>query len=66
MIGINNNIGSLNWLVWAILIFFIIKVRHPQTYSEDEAPLGTGRMLTGWFTYFIFIVSFCPVPVYEM
>lgn len=66
MIGINSNIGSLNWLVWALLIFFIIKIRHPQTYSEDEAPLGTGRMLTGWFTYFIFIVSFCPVPVYEM
>ncbi|HMQ68574.1 MAG TPA: site-2 protease family protein [Ignavibacteria bacterium] len=66
LIGINNNIGSLNWLVWAILIFFVIKIRHPQTYSETEAPLGPGRMLTGWFTYFIFIVSFCPVPVFEV
>lgn len=66
LIGINNNAGSLNWLIWAILIFFIIKIKHPQTYSEDEAPLGQGRMLTGWFTYFIFIVSFCPVPVFEV
>lgn len=63
--GFNFNYGSINWLVWAVLIFFVIKVKHPQTYSESEAPLDTNRMLIGWFTYFIFIVSFCPVPVYE-
>lgn len=65
-IGIENNIGSVNWLVWAIMIFFVIKIKHPPTYSAFEEPLGTGRMLTGWFTFFIFIVSFCPVPVYEL
>lgn len=62
---ININIGSLNWLLWAILIFFVIKIKHPETYSESEEPLDNTRMITGWFTYFIFIVSFCPVPVYE-
>jgi membrane-associated protease RseP (regulator of RpoE activity) len=65
LIGINNNSGSLNWLVWALLIFFVIKIKHPPTYHESEEPLDTNRMLIGWFTYFIFIVSFCPVPVYE-
>jgi membrane-associated protease RseP (regulator of RpoE activity) len=57
--------GSLNWLLWAILIFFIIRIKHPQTYHESEEPLDSRRMLVGWFTFFIFIVSFCPVPVFE-
>ena len=64
--GININIGSINWLVWALLILFVIKIKHPPTYSEFEEPLGTGRMITGWFTFFIFIVSFSPVPVFEV
>jgi hypothetical protein len=65
LIGINSNLGSVNWLIWAALIFFVIKIRHPQTYYEGEEPLDSKRMLVGWFTYFIFIVSFCPVPVFE-
>ncbi|MEP7147151.1 MAG: site-2 protease family protein [bacterium] len=65
LIGINNNSGSINWLVWAALIFFVIKIKHPPTYSENEEPLDHKRMLIGWSTFFIFIVSFCPVPVYE-
>lgn len=66
LIGIENEYGSVNWLVWALMIFFIIKIKHPPTYSVFEEPLGPGRMLTGWFTFFVFIVSFCPVPVYEL
>ena len=65
LIDINLNIGSINWLVWAILIFFVIKITHPETVTELDEPLGAGRMLTGWFTFFIFFVSFCPVPVFE-
>jgi membrane-associated protease RseP (regulator of RpoE activity) len=66
LLGVNNNIGSINWLIWAILIFFVIKIKHPPTYSESEEPLDSTRMLIGWLTYFIFIVSFYPVPVYEV
>ncbi len=66
LIDVNINIGSINWIIWAALIFFVIKIKHPETYSESEEPLDAGRMLVGWFTYFIFIVSFCPVPVYEV
>lgn len=66
LIGLNYNFGSVNWLVWAVLIFFVIKIKHPPVYSESEEPLDKRRMLVGWLTYFIFIVSFCPVPVYEV
>lgn len=66
LLNISTGFGSLNWLVWALLIFFVIKIKHPPTYSESEEPLGKGRMLTGWFTFFIFIISFCPVPVFEV
>ncbi|MDZ4711970.1 MAG: site-2 protease family protein [bacterium] len=63
---INLNFGSLNWLLWAILIFFVIKIKHPPVYSESEEPLSAGRMITGWFTFVIFVISFCPVPVYDV
>ncbi|MBK8550378.1 MAG: site-2 protease family protein [Ignavibacteria bacterium] len=65
LIGVNNDSGSINWLIWALLIFFVIKIKHPPTYHESEEPLDSKRMLIGWFTFFIFIVSFCPVPVFE-
>jgi len=66
LLGINNNNGSLNWLIWALLIFFVIKIKHPPTFPGDDAPLDKKRMLIGWFTFFIFIVTFCPVPVYDI
>ena len=64
--GINANFGSLNWLVWAGLIFFIIKIKHPPICIDENEPLGKVRMLLGWFSFFIFIVSFCPVPIWEV
>lgn len=64
--GLDVNIGSANWLVWAILIFFVIKIKHPPICDDLDSPLGKGRLITGWFTFFIFVVSFCPVPVYEL
>jgi membrane-associated protease RseP (regulator of RpoE activity) len=62
--GINLNFGSLNWLIWAFFIFFIIKIKHPPVSEYDTEPLGTLRQITGWFSYFIFITSFTPVPVF--
>ncbi len=53
--------GSLNWLVWALLILFIIKIKHPDIVTDHEE-LGTTRLTLGWFSFFIFITTFCPVP----
>jgi membrane-associated protease RseP (regulator of RpoE activity) len=52
--------GLSNWLVWALLIFFIIKIEHPPLY--DPEPIGLKRKLWGVFALFMFISSFTPVP----
>ncbi len=63
LIGLNYNFGSANWLVWAILIFFVIKVKHPPVVSDMNEPLGTVRTILGWISFIIFVISFCPIPV---
>jgi len=66
LLNINLNIGSLNWLVWAILIFFVIKIKHPPICNDIDSPLGLRRTIIGWFTFFIFVVSFCPIPISDL
>jgi membrane-associated protease RseP (regulator of RpoE activity) len=53
--------GLFNWFIWAILIFFVIKIEHPPFY--DPEPLGTGRKLWGVFALFMFVSSFTPVII---
>jgi membrane-associated protease RseP (regulator of RpoE activity) len=65
LIGLNINFGSANWLVWAILIFFIIKIKHPPIVTDIHEPLGTFRTILGWISFIIFVISFCPVPILE-
>lgn len=52
--------GLLNWLVWSILIFFVIKIDHPPIYDPED--LCVRRKLLGLFALFMFISSFTPVP----
>lgn len=55
--------ASPGWLLWAILIFFIIKVKHPPLVDNMNEPLGKTRIILGWLSYLIFLISFCPVPI---
>ncbi len=64
LIDINVDFGSINWLVWALLITFAIKIPHPPTVNHDPEPLSKTRMAIGWFTFLILILSFAPVPIY--
>ncbi len=64
LIDINVDFGSVNWLVWALLITFVIKIPHPPTVNHDPEPLSKTRMAIGWFTFLILILSFAPVPIY--
>ena len=54
------NIGWSGWLFWAVILFFVIKVKHPPVY--DDTPLDRGRVLIGYLTILIFILCFIPAP----
>jgi membrane-associated protease RseP (regulator of RpoE activity) len=54
------NIGWSGWLFWAVILFFVIKVKHPPIY--DDAPLDEKRKIIGYLTIAMFIVCFIPAP----
>jgi membrane-associated protease RseP (regulator of RpoE activity) len=56
------NLYSTNWWLWTLLIFFVIRLKHPPTLHDDLS-LNLGRKLLGWISYAIFIVSFSPNPM---
>jgi membrane-associated protease RseP (regulator of RpoE activity) len=58
------NLGYSGWLVWALILYFIIKLKHPPI--PDPVPLDTGRMYVGYLSLFILIISFSPAPIVLM
>jgi membrane-associated protease RseP (regulator of RpoE activity) len=60
VVGINLEIGWTGWLFWCLILFFVIKIDHPPVM--DTTPLDTKRMVIGWLTILIFIISFSPNP----
>lgn len=56
------NFFSLNYLVWTLLIFFIVKFKHPPTLN-DFMPLSRTEKILGYLGYIIFILAFIPMPL---
>jgi membrane-associated protease RseP (regulator of RpoE activity) len=52
-----------NWYLWILLIFFVIRLKHPPTMN-DQIQLGGGRRILAWCSYLIFITCFSPMPLY--
>jgi len=50
------------WFLWAFLAAVIIKLKHPPTL-DDSARLTKGRIILGWISIFLFILTFMPVPL---
>ncbi|MEA1996891.1 MAG: site-2 protease family protein, partial [Gemmatimonadota bacterium] len=50
------------WIVWALLILVLIRVKHPRIIDE-EIPLDRSRKLIGIATIVIFILTFMPMPI---
>ena len=44
------------WFLWGIIGKFFVKLHHPP--AVDESPIGTGRMVLGWFAIIMLISSF--------
>jgi membrane-associated protease RseP (regulator of RpoE activity) len=54
--------GVPSGIVYAILLFIMLRIRHPQALDETDS-LGTGRILIAITTLLIFILSFVPIPI---
>jgi len=52
--------GLINWLVWSLLIFFVIKIEHPPLL--DNEPVDFKRKIWGVIALLIFVSSFTPSP----
>lgn len=60
LIDNNFGIGWLGWLFWALILRFIIKIKHPPVAWFEELDLK--RKLLGAFSIIILIISFSPTP----
>jgi membrane-associated protease RseP (regulator of RpoE activity) len=54
------NFGWTGWLFWAVILNFVIKVKHPPVVNFE--PLDPTRMMIGYLSLFILIISFSPSP----
>ena len=53
-------IGWSGWFIWALLLFFIVKLEHPPV--EVFLPLDNRRKALGWISIIIFFLSFSLTP----
>lgn len=61
VLELNLNIGWSGWLFWALVLYFIIRLKHPPI--QDNEPLDRKRMILGYFSFVILLISFSPNPI---
>ena len=49
------------WYVWAALILFLIRIRHPPVL-DPHLELDPARKIAGWLAVVAFVLCFTPVP----
>jgi len=59
-ININIPIGWSGWLFWAVILYFIIKIKHPPVEVFEK--LDKKRVTLGWISLLIMLISFAPSP----
>ncbi|RRB07342.1 site-2 protease family protein [Larkinella rosea] len=52
--------GYPGFLLFILILGRFLGVYHPET--EDDEPLGTGRIILGWLALLIFVLCFSPKP----
>lgn len=60
LIGIDLIVGWSGWLFWALMLYFVVKVKHPPV--RDETPISPGRRILGYIAIIVFMLSFSPTP----
>jgi hypothetical protein len=61
MLEFNYGIGWSGWLFWALILYFVIKLKHPPVPDNNE--LDPNRKRIGYLSFLIFIISFSPIPI---
>lgn len=59
-LNINFTFGWSGWLFWSLILYFIIKIKHPPVDNFSELDLT--RKIIGWISILIMILSFSPSP----
>ncbi len=54
--------NTWNWVVWLILLTLMMRAGHPPVTDEEE-PLGIGRMIVALIGLIVFILCFMPFPI---
>jgi membrane-associated protease RseP (regulator of RpoE activity) len=54
--------GSVNWFVWAALLFFLVGFHHTPPL-DDVTALSPGRRLLGWLCLALLVLLIPPVPI---
>lgn len=52
--------GWSGWLFWAFILYFFIKIKHPPVAHFEK--LNSGRMILGYISLAILLLSFSPTP----
>ena len=60
-VGVITYIFGLHSWILMLGLLWIMGTRHPPT-SDDEMPLGRGRILLGWLTLAFIFIGFTPIP----
>jgi len=58
---LNYGIRWSGWLFWALISYFVIKLKHPPVLDTTE--LDNRRMMIGYISFLIFLISFSPTPI---
>ena len=58
---LNYGIGWAGWLFWSLVLYFIIKLKHPPV--PDTNDIGRARKVIGYLSFFILVISFSPTPI---
>jgi membrane-associated protease RseP (regulator of RpoE activity) len=61
MFDLNMIIGWTGWIFWGLILLFIIKIKHPPVLLWQN--LDKRRMIYGWITLIILMLSFSPTPI---
>lgn len=61
MLEFNYGIGWSGWLFWALILYFVIKLKHPPVPDNNE--LDPNRKRIGYLSFLIFVISFSPTPI---